>query len=149
MDHGQTETREVARLERQELTPTTLGLTLVVECVEMVQDSTVANNDQQTARNLLRAVEEFQTSIINNQSFSPNYGERYHAAERIRTGFVESTVNQMISKLFCKQQQMAWTPRGAHLSLPIRTRVLTGEWETTFRQGYPGFTPCIDERIAA
>ena len=48
-------------------------------------------------------------------------------------------VNQVISKRFCKKQQMAWTPRGAHLLLQIRTRVLNGDWEATFREWYPGF----------
>jgi hypothetical protein len=52
---------------------------------------------------------------------------------------VESTVNQVISKRFCKKQQMAWTQRGAHLLLQIRTRVLNGDWEATFREWYPGF----------
>jgi hypothetical protein len=75
----------------------------------------------------------------NNGGFIPNYGERYRAGERISTGFVESTVNQVVSKRFCKKQQMAWTPRGAHLLLQIRTRVLNGDWEATFREWYPGF----------
>jgi hypothetical protein len=34
---------------------------------------------------------------------------------------------------------MAWTPRGAHLLLQIRTRVLNGDWEATCREWYPGF----------
>jgi len=51
---------------------------------------------------------------------------------------VESTVNQVISKRFCKKQQMAWTPRGAH-RLQIRTRALNGNWEATLREWYPGF----------
>ena len=55
------------------------------------------------------------------------------------TGFVESTVNQVISQRFCKKPQMAWTPRGAHLLLQIRTRVLNSDWEATFREWYPGF----------
>jgi hypothetical protein len=59
--------------------------------------------------------------------------------ERISIGFVESTVNQVISKRFCKKQQIAWTPRGAHLLLQIRTRVLNRDWEATFREWYPGF----------
>jgi hypothetical protein len=49
------------------------------------------------------------------------------------------TVNQVISKRFCKRQQMAWTPRGAHLLPQIRTRVLNGDWEATSREWYPGF----------
>jgi hypothetical protein len=43
------------------------------------------------------------------------------------TGFVESTVHQVIGQRFCKKPQMAWTPRGAHLLLQIRTQVLHGE----------------------
>jgi hypothetical protein len=101
------------------------------------------------ALQVVECVEEFQTYIMNNQGFIPNYGKRYHAGERISTGFVESTVNQVISKRFCKKQQMAWTPRGVHLLLQIRTRVLNGEWETTFRQWYPGFRPCVNEGIAS
>jgi hypothetical protein len=46
---------------------------------------------------------------------------------------------QVISKRFYKKQQMAWTPRGAHLLLQIRTCVLNGDWEATFREWYPGF----------
>ena len=44
-----------------------------------------------------------QSRAKNNGGFIPNYGERYHAGERISTGFVESTVNQVISKCFCKK----------------------------------------------
>jgi hypothetical protein len=102
-------------------------------------DAAVATSGHSTARKLLKAVEEFHTYIQNNGGFIPNYGERYRAGERISTGFVESTVNQVISKRFCKKQQMAWTPRGAHLLLQIRTRVLNGDWEATFREWYPGF----------
>ena len=80
----------------------------------------------------------YRTKFLQN-SGEANYGERYRHGERISTGFVESTVNQVISKRFCKKQQMAWTPRGAHLLLQIRTRVLNGDWEATFREWYPGF----------
>jgi hypothetical protein len=105
----------------------------------MDPDAAVAMSGHATARKLLKAMEEFHTYIENNKGFIPNYGERYRHGERISTGFVESTVNQVISKHFCKKQQMAWTPRGANLLLPIRTRVLNGDWEATFREWYPGF----------
>ena len=45
----------------------------------------------------------------------PYYGERYRAGERISTGFVGSTVNQVIGKRFCTRQPVQWTPRRAHL----------------------------------
>ena len=86
-----------------------------------------------------KAVCEFTTYIENNRSFIPNYRERYCNGERISTGFVESTVNYVVSKRMVKKQQMKWSQRGAHLLLQIRTRVLNGQWEETFRRWYPGF----------
>jgi hypothetical protein len=111
----------------------------VVQSAIMDLEVAVATSDDGTAQKLLKAVEEFHTYIHNNAGFIPNYGERYQHGERISTGFVESTVNQVISKRMVKKQQMQWTPRGAHLLLQIRTRVLNGEWEETFRTWYPGF----------
>jgi hypothetical protein len=74
-----------------------------------------------------------------NRGFIPNYGERYRNGERINTGFVESAVNQVISNRFVKKQQMRWTPRGAHLLLQTRTKVLNGDLDDTFRRWYPAF----------
>jgi hypothetical protein len=88
---------------------------------------------------LCKAVQEFHTFIDRNRAFIPNYGERYHNGERISTGFVESTVHQVVSKRMVKKQQMRWSQRGAHLLLQIRTRVLNGDWEDVFRQWYLGF----------
>lgn len=86
-------------------------------------------------------VGEFATYIALNASSVVNYGECYRHGERISTGFVESTVNQVVSKRMVKQQHMQWTPEGAHLLLQVRTHVLNDEWETTFRSWYPGFRP--------
>jgi hypothetical protein len=110
-----------------------------VQSIEMDLDAAVGTSGHGTARKLLKAVMEFHTYIANNRGFIPNYGERYRAGERISTGFVESTVNQVISQRMVKKQQMGWSQRGAHLLLHIRTRVLNGDCEATFRQWYPGF----------
>ena len=45
----------------------------------------------------------------NNRYLIPNYSERYHNGEAIATGFVESTVNEVVSRRFCKKQQMQWS----------------------------------------
>jgi hypothetical protein len=111
----------------------------VIESVEGDLEVAVATGRENPARKLLKAVVEFHTYITNNAGFIPNYGERYRHGERISTGFVESTVNQVVSKRMVKKQQMQWSKRGAHLLLQIRTRVLNGEWEDTFRTWYPGF----------
>jgi hypothetical protein len=88
---------------------------------------------------LEQGVADFLAYIQNNRVYIPNYGERYRHNETISTGFVESTVNQVVSKRFVKKQQMQWTPRGAHLLLQTRTKVLNGDLEQTFRGWYPAF----------
>ncbi len=93
---------------------------------------------------MLKYVRELETYIANNARYIVNYGERYHNGERISTGFVESTINQVVSKRMVKKQQMQWTPRGAHLLLQVRTQVLNGDWEATFRTWYPQFRPTED-----
>src|SRR5215471_18783170 len=84
---------------------------------------------------------EFQTYIRNNQDYIPNYGELYRQGETISTAFVESTINQVVSRRFAKLQQMHWTLRGAHLLLQTRTKVLNNELEEIFRRWYPLFHP--------
>ena len=66
---------------------------------------------------LLGSVTDFDTYIRNNREFIPNFGERYRQGDIISTSFVESTINQVVSKRFVKKQQMQWTPEGAHLLL--------------------------------
>src|SRR6266446_7582201 len=88
-------------------------------------------------KQLLKAVEEFRTYITNNSHLIPNYGERYRQGKAIATGFVESTVNQVVSKRFCKKQQMQWSKHGAHLLLQTRVKTLNGELGSVFKQWYP------------
>lgn len=90
---------------------------------------------------LQKGVYELQTYIENNRAYIPNFGERYRSGDTISTAFVESTVNQVISKRFLKKQSMQWTQRGAHLLLQTRTRVLNDDLESTFRAWYPHFRP--------
>src|SRR5229473_1393129 len=75
---------------------------------------------------LIKALAELHTYIVHNRDVIPNYGERYHHGEAIATGFVESTVNEVVSKRFCKKQQMQWSKEGAHLLLQTRVWTLNG-----------------------
>ena len=92
-----------------------------------------------SAEKLAVGVAEFETYIRNNQESIPNYGERYRQGETISTAFVESTINQVVSRRFVKRQQMHWTLRGAHRLLQTRTKVLNDELERVFRRWYPLF----------
>jgi hypothetical protein len=64
----------------------------------MELDLAVANTGDTTARKLLKAVEACHTYMERNRAFIPNYGERYRYGDGISTGFVESTVHQVISQ---------------------------------------------------
>jgi hypothetical protein len=86
-----------------------------------------------------QSVGEFQTYIRNNADFIPNFGERYRQGDTITTAFVESMINQVISKRLVKTQQMQWTPSGTHLLLQTRTKVLNNDVENAFRRWYPRF----------
>jgi len=98
---------------------------------------------------LARGLAEFRGYLEANECFIPNYGERWRQGEAIATGFVESTVNAVVSKRFAKRQQMQWTPKGAHLLLQVRTKVLNGELDDLFRAWYAGFRPAPIEAPAA
>jgi hypothetical protein len=83
-------------------------------------------------RKLLKAVRAFEAYVTNHRAAIPNsYGERYRQGKTISTAFVESAVNQVVSRRFVKKQQMRWTPAGAHLLLQIRIEVLNGGWSAT------------------
>ena len=82
----------------------------------------------------------FCTYIGRNSEEIPNYGERHRCGEPISTATAEATVNQVISRRMVKKQQMRWSPRGAHLLLQVRTRVLNDDLAADFARWYPGLT---------
>jgi hypothetical protein len=94
---------------------------------------------------LPKAVRAFETYVTHNRAFIPNDGERYRQGKIIAPGFVESAVNQVVSKRFVKKQQMRWSEAGAHRLLQIRTQVLNQTWCGTLSRWYPGLkqTPCM------
>jgi hypothetical protein len=93
------------------------------------------------ARKVADGLSAFETYINNNREFIPNFGERRQQGETISTAFVESTINQVVSRRFVKKQQMQWTLRGAHLLLQTRTKVLNQDLDDLFRRWYPEFRP--------
>jgi hypothetical protein len=99
------------------------------------------------AEKLATGLTDFETYIRNNRALIPNFGERYRQGETISTAFVESTINQVVSRRFVKKQQMQWSLKGAHLLLQTRTKVLNNELEDAFRNWYPQFR--VQEKAAA
>jgi hypothetical protein len=106
------------------------------EC--LADDLDDLTSDYPSMRRFVRAAGEFRTYIANNAGAIPSYAERWRYGERVATSFVESTVNLVVGKRFAKRQQMQWSPKGAHLLLQTRTRVLDGTLRATFVRWYPG-----------
>ena len=48
-------------------------------------------------------------------------------------------VNQVVSKRMVTKQQLRWTPRGAHLLLQVRTKVLDEGLTAVFQPWFPAF----------
>jgi hypothetical protein len=94
---------------------------------------------------LVQALAELRTSIVNNRPFIPNDGERSHNGEAIATGFVESTVNEVVSKRFGKKQQRQWSKEGAHGLIQTRVRTLNGERGAIFKRWYPDMDLEVEE----
>ena len=55
-----------------------------------------------------------------------DYGSRHRRGEPTSTAFVESAVNEIVSKRMIKKQQMRWNRWTVQPFLDVRTAVLNG-----------------------
>jgi X-X-X-Leu-X-X-Gly heptad repeat protein len=84
-----------------------------------------------------------------NADSMPNYSKRYRNGMRISTGFVESSVNEIIAKRMAKRQQMRWNKHTVQSFLEVRIHVLNGTLEDAFRHWHRGFRPITTPAAAA
>ncbi len=94
-------------------------------------------------------LDEFMNYITANLAAIPNYADRHRHGEPIATGFVESAVNQVISKRLVKKQQMRWTMTGAHRLLQVRTRALNQQLRNDFERWHPQLRAAADPACLA
>jgi hypothetical protein len=80
------------------------GREALIRLDTLAEDIDVLKSDYPNLERFTKNAAEFATYIRNNVGLIPNYGERWRNGELISTSFVESTVNVLISKLFCKKQ---------------------------------------------
>ncbi len=77
----------------------------------------ISSPKKNNLKKLSGLMKEFYVYIKNNRNLIPNYGIKYYYGDIISTAFVESTVNEVISKRMVKNQQMKWAKKGIHLLL--------------------------------
>ena len=92
---------------------------------------------RQHLHNLIAYLEANQFGLV-------NYGARYRRGDPISTAFVESAINEIISRRMIKKQQMRWTRWTVQHFLDVRVAVLDGTLEGSFRKIYPNFRPAND-----
>ncbi len=114
----------------------------VEEALEHLDDCYCLSDNEEikyaNKKKLLKHLEDLSTYVENNSHIIPNYGERWRNGEVISSSFVESTVNEVITKRMVKKQQMQWSAEGAHYLLQARTTTLNGDLAKQFEQWYPG-----------
>ncbi len=93
--------------------------------------------DNEARTRSTRLLDELAGYLDRNRATIPSYAERHLAGEPISSATAEATVNSVIAKRMVKQQQMRWTPTGAHYLLQIRTRVLDGHLDHDIHRWHP------------
>jgi len=77
-----------------------------LQIVEDLEEDLQLEEASPEQRKLLRAIREFDGYLRGNRAWIPNYGERHRNGATISSAFVESTINQVVSKRMVKRQQM-------------------------------------------
>ncbi len=82
-----------------------------------------------------------------NQQALVDYGARRRDGLPISTAFVESAVNEILSKRMIKKQQMRWNQWTVQPFLDVRIAVLNGTLAGSFRRLYPAFRADNDNHL--
>ena len=108
------------------------GALQVVEDLEIDLDVEHASAEQ---RKLLKTVTEFGGYIRANASCIPNYGEKYRNGETISSAFVESTVNQVVSKRMVSSSECGGRLRALTCSCRSAPARSTASWQRPSARG--------------
>ncbi len=81
------------------------------------------NRQARKVATLLRALE---TYVAGQADLIIDYAAARHRGEPISTATTESTVQRLLHRRMGANQQMRWSPRGAHRMLKVRTAVMNG-----------------------
>jgi hypothetical protein len=97
-----------------------IGQTLVMLEAKAEAASPVAA----TVRKVARVLRELETYVSGQSELIIDYATARRCDEPISTSVTESTVQWLLHRRMNAQQQMRWSPRGAHLMLKVRTAVM-------------------------
>jgi hypothetical protein len=78
------------------------------------------------ARKVGRLLGDLETYVSGQSNIVIDYATARRREEPISTAITESTVQWLLHRRMNAQQQMRWSPRGAHLMLKVRTSIVNG-----------------------
>jgi hypothetical protein len=81
------------------------------------------------ARKVARLLCDLETYVSGQSDLIIDYATARRHEEPISTAITESTVQWLLHRRMNAQQQMRWSPRGAHLMLKVRTSAVNGTLE--------------------
>jgi hypothetical protein len=99
-----------------------------------LDNETIEGNN---GRKMRKGLDELDTYIAANQARIPNYNERCRNQGAIATGFVESSVKQIVRKRFAKRQQTQWTKRSPLINSKIAPGFSATDLRRHFESGIP------------
>src|SRR5712671_1589103 len=89
-------------------------------------EATTASPATSAALKVARLLSELETYVCGQSDIIIDYATARRREEPISTAVTESTVHWLLHRRMNAQQQMRWSPRGAHLMLKVRTSVVNG-----------------------
>ena len=106
------------------------GLELIGETMATLDSmATATTATAAVALKVGRLLGELETYVCGQSDIIIDYATARRRKEPISTAVTESTVQWLLHRRMNAQQQMRWTPRGAHLMLKVRCAVMNGTLE--------------------
>ena len=103
------------------------GLDLIAETITTLEAAAEAASPATSAAlKVVRLLDELETYVCGQSDIIIDYATARRREEPISTAVAESTVQWLVHRRMNAQQQMRWTPRGAHLMLKVRCAVMNG-----------------------
>jgi hypothetical protein len=103
------------------------ALDLIAETVVIVDATAEDMSAAATAaRKVGRLLGDLETYVSGQSNIIIDYATARRREEPISTAITESTVQWLLHRRMNAQQQMRWSPRGAHLMLKVRTSDVNG-----------------------
>jgi hypothetical protein len=109
------------------------ALDLIGETLVVLDSNADDRSEISTAAGkVARLLRELETYVSGQSGLIIDYATARRCEEPISTAITESTVQWLLHRRMNAQQQMRWSPRGAHFMLKVRTSVVNGTFDRDY-----------------